>query len=147
MVTFWDLPVGTYQAYLYGHGGPGVDAANSVFEVVVGGVSLGTQATTTGPGWDTTVWKEGDQYVRFTEVVGESGSELVIRVSKGGYNEGYLAGVQLMRGSPVGGVPLAIRPNGGSFTNSVSVSLGPGVAGAERRYTTGGSWPVQQSKL
>lgn len=145
VVTFWDLPVGTYQAYGYGHGGPGVDAANSVFEVVVGGVSLGTQATTTGPGWDTTVWKEGDQYVRFTEVVVESGNELVIRVSKGGYNEGVPGrGAARARG-PGGGVPLAIRPNGGSFTNSVSVSLVSGVAGAEIRYTTDGSEPVLQS--
>jgi hypothetical protein len=145
VVTFWDLPVGTYQAYLYGHGGPGVDAANSVFEVLVGGVSQGSKATTTGPGWATIVWKEGDQYVRFTEVVVESGNEVVIRVSKGGYNEGYLAGVQLVRGSPVAGVPLSIRPNGGSFTNSVSVSLVSGVPGAEVRYTTDGSDPVLQS--
>src|SRR5438128_1189132 len=46
-VTVANLPVGSYDLYLYGHGGPGVDTQNSVFEVVTGGSDYGTKGTTT----------------------------------------------------------------------------------------------------
>src|SRR5439155_24632978 len=50
-VTLTNLPVGSYDLYLYGHGGPGVDNANSVFQVVTGSSDYGTKATTTTSGW------------------------------------------------------------------------------------------------
>ena len=48
-VTVTNLPSARYDLYLYGHGGPGLDILNAVFEVVAGGINYGTQATSTGP--------------------------------------------------------------------------------------------------
>ena len=57
-VTVTNLPAGSYDVLLYGHGGPGVDNANSVFQVVTGNSDYGTKATTTISGWTSPVWEE-----------------------------------------------------------------------------------------
>src|SRR5262245_41417369 len=67
-VTVTNLAVGSYDVFLYGHGGPGVDTANSVFRVASGSNDYGTNATTTTSGWSSAVWQEGQQYVVFRGV-------------------------------------------------------------------------------
>src|SRR5207237_7282396 len=67
-VTVTNLPAGTYDLFLYGHGGPGLDTANSVFRVVSGSKDYGTKSTTTTSGWTSPAWQEGQQYVVFGDV-------------------------------------------------------------------------------
>src|SRR5438034_3528060 len=102
-VTVTNLPVGSYDLYLYGHGGPGVDTANSVFQVVSGSSDYGTKATTTTSGWTSPVWQEGYQYVVFRDVgVINAGSSVTITVFPGGSGQAYISGIQIKARSPAG---------------------------------------------
>lgn len=144
-VWFLGLPAGSYDLYLYGHGGPGIDAANSVFEVMTGTTSLGSKATTTGPGWNSNLWEEGQQYVRFTGVAVEDGVTVTVSVSRGHHSDAYLAGMQWVRKTAGPSAPLEIVPHGGTFTNSVRVALVTSVPAAEIRYTVDGAEPTPGS--
>ena len=139
-VRFTNLPAGFYDFYLYGHGGPGIDHANSIFSVTSGDMSYGSKATTTGSGWSSPVWQEGEQYVRFEAVEVGAGNPVLVQIAKGDYNEAYLSGIQLVRRDA--SVPLRILPNGGSFTNSVRVTLVSSVPAGEIRYTLDGAEPT-----
>src|SRR6266567_886646 len=83
-VTVTNLPAGSYDLFLYGHGGPGVDSANSVFQVVSGSRDYGRKATTTTSGWTSPVWQEGQQYVVFRDVgVVNAGGSVTVTVFPG----------------------------------------------------------------
>src|SRR5436190_13924947 len=55
-----------FRSYLYGHGGPGIDSLNAVFEVQTGRNNYGTQATTTGSEWTSPDWEGGRLYAGYT---------------------------------------------------------------------------------
>ena len=99
--TVTNLPVGDYDLYLYGHGGPGVDTANSVFQVVSGSSDYGTKATTTTSGWTSPIWQEGQQYVVFRDVaVVNAGGSVTLTVFPGANGQAYFSGMQAVQKSP-----------------------------------------------
>lgn len=99
-ITLMDVPVGAYDLYLYGHGGPGFDNANGVFEVISGSVNYGTKGTTTGPGWSSPDWVEGQQYVVFRDLgLINSGDTVTITVHPGDYGMAFVSGMQLVNKS------------------------------------------------
>src|SRR5436190_1309862 len=123
-----NLPAGSYDVFLYGHGGPGVDSANSVFRVVSGRSDYGTKATTTTSGWSSPVWEEGQQYVVFRDVA-VAGGPVTITVFPGAYGQAFISGMQLVAKSsalppppPVAG-PL-LNVDFGVGTSSAKVGFG-----------------------
>src|SRR6266511_246980 len=99
-VTVTNLPVGRSDLYLYGHGGPGVDTANSVFQVVSGSSDYGTKATTTTSGWTSPFWQEGQQYVVFQDVgVVNAGGSLTVSVFPGAFGQAIISGMQVVKES------------------------------------------------
>lgn len=139
------LEPGSYTLYLYGHAGPGVDAANTDFEIRAGGSVFGAKATTVGPEWNSTNWNEGDQFVRFSSVVVGVGETLEIQARRAGYREPYLNGLQIFREGSGDGSGILMRPSGGVFTNSVRVAITALISGAEIRYTLDGTEPIASS--
>ena len=142
-VTVTNLPAGIYSVYAYGHGGP-PDNHNTVFELLAGGVSLGDRVTPSVPGWNTTNWTEGQQFVLYTNVPVEADSPLVLLAKPGTYSFGMINGLQLRQEAPLG---IRVAPEGGLFTNSVVVRLLGGGIGREIRYTLDGSAPGANSLL
>lgn len=134
-IRFTGLPPGRYDLYLYGHGGPDADAANTEFEVVSGAVQYGRKATTQGPGWNTAVWKEGDQYVVFREVEVGHSVPLVIRAHAHGYHHPSVNGLQMLRhdASPSSsGIPVVqVHPRSQGVTIGDTVRLSVAAAGKE----------------
>src|SRR6185369_13957537 len=100
VVAVTNLPAGNYDFLLYGHGGPGVDTANSVFRLVSGSNDYGTKATTTNSGWNSPVWQEGQQYVVFRDIgIIDSGGSVTITVLPGAYGQAFFSGMQVVRKS------------------------------------------------
>jgi uncharacterized repeat protein (TIGR02543 family) len=97
-VTVTNLPGGSYDIYIYGHGGPGVDTQNSVFEVGSGTNGYGPLATTTNSSWSSPVWEEGRQYVVFRDV-GVGGNAVTITVAPGASPQASLNGIQIVQKS------------------------------------------------
>jgi hypothetical protein len=64
--TFTKVPPGLYDIFVYAHGAPG--AENGVIEVIVNGVSQGTNSTTSVSDWNTPGYTEGREYVLFAGV-------------------------------------------------------------------------------
>jgi hypothetical protein len=95
-LTATNLPTGFYDAYLYGHGGPG-DAYNTAFTVGSGPIVYGTQSTTTNSTWQNPTWVEGQQFVRFTNVFVSRQEPLVIHADRGAQYVPCLNGIQLVR--------------------------------------------------
>src|ERR1044071_6133285 len=60
-LTVTNLPSGQYDFYVYGHAGD--STANSIFQMLVGGVDFGNKSTATDSSWSLTNWVEGAQYV------------------------------------------------------------------------------------
>ncbi len=139
-LSLTNLPTGEYDLYLYGHGGPGIDAANTRFHVEANGEDHGSLATTVGPEWASPTWQEGAQYVRFRSirVAGPAGS-IHVSAMRDGYEHACLNGLQLVRSV---GPALWFVPEAGSFTNRVTVTLVTPHPGAEIRYTLDGSEPT-----
>src|SRR5438034_5125210 len=111
--TVRQLPGGGYDVYRYGHGGPGVDTQNSVFQVVSGNNNYGTKATTTNSDWTSAVWQEGRQYVVFRDVgVVNGGDALTVTVLPGASGYAIISGMQIVQKSsappPVAGPLLDI---------------------------------------
>jgi hypothetical protein len=96
MVT--NLNVGLYDVYLYGHGVD--DDQNSVFLLAAGSLSYGSEATTNGSGWLSSVWQEGVQYVEFTNVIIRPGQPITITVEPGSGNYVVLSGLQIASINP-----------------------------------------------
>jgi hypothetical protein len=137
-MTISGLPPASYDLYLYGHGF--ADAINSTFDVSVGSRDYGAQTTTQYASWLSDVWKEGIQYVRFTNVsvsVGETLTNLI----KPGPTSPYaiISGLQMNPvGAPVPPPPVPViitQPSdqttavGSVATFSVISSGGPPLAG------------------
>jgi hypothetical protein len=92
-VTVTNLVAGAYDLYLYGHGNE--DNQNSLFQISVGSQSYGSEATTNGSGWLSSVWLEGVQYVEFTNVIVSSGEAITITVEPGSSQYAVLSGLQM----------------------------------------------------
>ena len=92
-VTVTNLSEGVYDFYLYGHGN--VDNQNSVFQLTVGSQSYGSEATTNGPGWLSSIWQEGVQYVEFTDVIVTTGQTITVTVEPGASTLAVLSGLQM----------------------------------------------------
>lgn len=106
-LTVTNLPAGKYDIYVYGHGP--IDAAQSVFSVTAGSVSYGTNSTVQGPGWNTNVWQEGEQYVVFRGVqITNSGHALTVVVYPGSTGYSIISGMQIVPNYGAAGTP----PNG-----------------------------------
>jgi hypothetical protein len=142
-VSLRNLSPGIYSLYAYGHGGP-PDDHNTVFELISGGVSLGERATPSVPGWNTTNWTEGQQFVRYTNVPVEADAPLVLLAKPGAHWFGMINGLQLRYDGPLS---AQINPAGGLFTNELAVRIVGGGLGREIRYTLDGSTPTTNSPL
>jgi hypothetical protein len=92
-LTVTNLGAGKHDFYLYGHGNQ--DNQNSVFELSVGGASLGERATTNGAAWKSPVWQEGVQYVKFPDVAVAAGQAVAIQVKPGAGNVAAISGMQI----------------------------------------------------
>jgi hypothetical protein len=98
-----NLAAGVYNIYLYGHGP--ADNENSIFQLTVGSVNYGSQATTTNSSWIRPAWHIGVQYVEFTNVIVAAGQTVSIAVSAENsmpYPYPFLSGLQIAYvGSPI----------------------------------------------
>ena len=99
-VTITNLDAGLYDLYFYGHGN--YNSENSIFQLTVRSVDLGSKATINGPEYDSSVWQEGVQYVEFTNVT-IAGQTVTVTVEPGGSAWGTLCGLQI--------VPLVLPSN------------------------------------
>ena len=127
-LTITNLSAGLYDFYLYGHGN--VNNQNSVFQLSVGGVSQGTEPTTTTAGWNSTVWQEGMQYVEFTNVAVAAGLAITIQVEPGGSSYAPLNGMQITS-LPTSGAPVVIQSPASQAANSgATVSFSARAAGS-----------------
>ena len=110
-LTITNLPPGTYHVLAYGHGGP-PDVQNTRFELLTAGISQGSKRTTTRPGWNTTNWVEGLQYVRFDDVPVYQDHPLVLVSYPDAIPVALLNGVQLVQvnDTPVGTPPTNTPP-------------------------------------
>ncbi len=64
-----------------------------------------------------------------------------------GYNNSALASATFTKSSTLTAATPTITPNGGSFSNTVQVSLNSSISGAKIYYTTNGSTPSTSSSL
>ena len=107
-LTVTNLVGGAYDIYLYGHGNE--DNQNSIFQLSVGSLSYGSEQTTNGSGWLSSVWQEGEQYVVFSSVVVSAGQTITITVEPGVTGYPVLSGMQM---SPLvvpdSGAPVVVR--------------------------------------
>ena len=97
-VTLSNLPNGTYDVYVYAHGGP-PDDQNAVISAEAGGENYGPEITTTDASWLSTTWVEGSQYVLLEGVSVAAGTPLVIRSTPGASGYSFLNGIQLRQTS------------------------------------------------
>ena len=98
-VTVTNLIAGTYNVYLYGHGNTADE--NGVFQLSVGSLYYGSEATINGSGWLSAVWQEGVQYVEFTNVSVVAGQTIAITVEPGASDYALLSGLQMaLLGAP-----------------------------------------------
>ncbi|HEV7927213.1 MAG TPA: immunoglobulin domain-containing protein [Verrucomicrobiae bacterium] len=120
-LTVTNLSAATYDFYLYGHGN--VDEEIGVFELSAGSQSYGVETTINGPGWLSSVWQEGVQYVEFTNVVVASGQPVVISVTPGPSQYTVLSGLQIAELYPVNVTTLADPTNGGVVTGGGALGI------------------------
>jgi len=94
-LTFHDLPVGTYDFYVYGHGN--ADEHNGVYQMDIGG-SPQTLSTTTDSDWTSSTWMEGVQFVQFQNVtVASSGDTVTLTVLPGSGGYPLINGLQIVQ--------------------------------------------------
>lgn len=141
-VTVTNLPPGLYSALIYAHGGPPNDQ-NTTVELIAGGKSLGDQTTRTSD-WNHTNWTEGAQFVRYTNVLIEPDTPLVILAKPASHTFGMINGLQLRLEAPLA---LQVIPAGGLFTNELMVRLVGALPSQEIRYTLDGTDPATNSLL
>ncbi|HXC97734.1 MAG TPA: hypothetical protein VN048_00225, partial [Verrucomicrobiae bacterium] len=97
-VTLTNLPDGTYDIYVYGHGNVqgGMTGLNGVYQLSSGTNNYGTQSTaTSGTAWDSTNWQVGQQYVLFSGVTVAGGQPVVLTGLPGVSGEALISGMQI----------------------------------------------------
>lgn len=149
-VTLQSLPAGTYEFYVYAHGGP-PNQQNSVVELTAGTTFYGVGTTSSNSDWSLPEWQPGRQFVKFAGVVITDGSPVNIVVSPDAApGVAAINGLQIRRTTLATNTvsALSILPGGsGIFTNSVTVSIHSAPVGTEVRYTLDGSIPTVSSAL
>lgn len=93
-VTLTNLPYGSYDLYVYGHGNS--NELLSTVNVLAAWGNYGTNSTTNSSDWNTNVWAEGAQYVVFRDVMLPKGQNLQITVSTNSAGLAILNGFQLV---------------------------------------------------
>lgn len=93
-VTLTNLPYGSYDLYVYGHGDS--NELHSTINVMASWSNYGTNSTTNTVDWNTNVWTEGAQYVVFRDVLIPSGQNMQITVGTNSAGLAILNGFQLV---------------------------------------------------
>ena len=131
VVVLTNVPVGSYDLYLYGHGGPNLDACNSIFSVNASQVTYPALVTTTNATWLRTPWTEGQQYVvERGVVVATNGDSIQITVGPGGYSVPALSGLQLVLDQSGAQASVQVAPVATGVSPGVIVSRGTTTPGA-----------------
>ncbi len=135
-VTVTNLPLGTYDIYVYGHGSTQngfYSDMNGVYRLCSGGIDYGTLSTATnGTGWDSTVWQEGQQHVVFRNVsVFNSAQAVVLTGLPGVSGEALIAGMQITPSAgPIATAPVIVnQPASQSVPMGASATFSVGAAG------------------
>jgi hypothetical protein len=130
-LTIANLIPGSYDFYLYGHGAS--NNQNSGFQLAVGAQSYGTEATTNGPGWLSSAWQEGVQYVEFTNVDVPYGQAVIIKAGPGSEanQNAFLSGLQIALASPPSEIPFIIDQPMDQSTAQGAIATFSVVAGGE----------------
>jgi len=92
---FTDLRKGVYDVYVYAHGYPPEE--NAVVTLSVDGVIMGTETTSSEPGWELPMWTEGGQFVVFRGVPLDRGQDLTVVSSPGVSGLAVINGLQIIR--------------------------------------------------
>ena len=112
-VAITNLTTGAYNFYLYGHGVSNIQ--NCIFQLSVGSLNYGTEATTNGPGASSSIWSNGVQYVEFTNIPVLAGAPVFVEASPGAGNVALMSGLQIIPGDPgalSNGPPyIAVQPS------------------------------------
>ena len=149
-VSLDSVPSGTYDLYLYGHGGPNVDSANSIFSATAGSASYGPAATTISRDWATKNWTEGNQYVVLRGIAVDTANPRIdVTVAPGSYAQAFLSGLQLIESDTNIIGSLDLIPASSLFTNSLEVTIGAAnlPAGIEIHYTLDNGDPSATSPV
>ena len=141
-ITVTNLPTGSYDAYLYGHGGP-PDSFNTAFTVQSGHIDYGSRSTTTNASWRLPEWTEGSQYVRFTNVFVSGSHPLHVFADKDAQYHASLNGLQLVRRSSE---RFHVTPDSTAFRGAIEV-LALHDKSLLLRFTTNDAIPTTQSPL
>ncbi len=145
VVTLTNVPTGTYDLYLYGHGEG--NAAATAFEVTAAGVDHGRKATAQAAGWQDQPYVEGTHYVLYRGLAVTAEKPLrITALAVEGQSTPYLNGLQLVRSGSTPR-PLAIQPLSTTFTNSLRVEITGGPAGSTVYYTLDGTEPLPGSTV
>jgi len=101
---------GVYDFYLYGRGNS--DDQNGIFQLSVASQNYGTLATVDGPGWLSSVWQDGIQYVEFTNVIVTAALPVTITVEQGTGGIAVINGLQMSRiNLPSNSPPVTVNPS------------------------------------
>ena len=135
-VTLTNLPVGSYDLYVYGHGSTQngyFQNMNGVYQLSSGGIDYGTLSTATnGAGWASTAWQEGQQYVVFRSVTVFSPDQAVVLTGlPGASGEALIAGLQIAPSAGFSGTAPVIlnQPASQSAFAGASVTFSVGAVG------------------
>ncbi len=140
IVTFTNLPTGQFDIYVYSPDGN--------YQLAVAGTDRGTKATQDSPLVNPTVWQEGRQYARFTNINVSAGQAVTVTVRPGIYGYAIISGMQIVQTAtnpppfcvpaPAGLVSWwraeenandAADGNNGTIAGTGTVAYGPGVVG------------------
>jgi hypothetical protein len=98
LVSISNLSAAAYDFYFYGHGNEGSE--NSAFQLAVGSVIYGSQATSSDTyGWASPVWQQGLQYVEFSQVSVPAGQTVTITALPDASPYAFISGMQIMPSS------------------------------------------------
>jgi hypothetical protein len=95
-VVVTNLPSGSYDFYLYGHGNQ--DNQNAVFQLSSGSANYGPSATaSSGTAWQSSTWQVGRQYVLFSNVPVAANQPVTITSLPDSVGLALIAGMQIAR--------------------------------------------------
>ncbi len=91
--TLHHLPLGKYNFYVYAHGQ--IPEENGVIELLVNGLSIGVQSTSSSTNWAKALWSQGDHYLVFSNVVVSADYDVVVRAKPGVSGLAVINGLQV----------------------------------------------------
>lgn len=117
------LPIGQYDIYVYAHGPNNNE--NATFQAQVGAYNEGTgvftaetsydvKTTENGAAWNAATWVEGNQYVKFSIVIGTAGKWVELLQAVGADGNYVINGIQIKRtggGPDAGVIPIGAHPS------------------------------------